>query len=108
MPVTITAQLIADETGASVDRATRVLAVATEAVTHYAPDAPEALQNESVLRFAGYLLGSDYGAVRKEGIGPRDVEYVVNHAAMFRNSGAAALLTRYRVRRAGSIAGSAE
>ena len=108
MAVTITAQQIADETSASVDRATRVLAVATEAVTHYAPDAPEVLQNEACLRFAGYLLGSDYGGIRKEGVGPREVEYVVNHAAAFRNSGAAALLTRYRIRRAGPIAGNTD
>ena len=108
MAVTLTAAELAEETSASVDRATRVLAVATEAVTHYAPEAPEVLQNEAVLRFAGYLLGSDYGAIRKDSIGPSDYEFVTNHAAMFRNSGAAALLTRYRIRRAGSIAGSSE
>ena len=108
MAVTITAQQLADETGASLERATRVLAVATAAVIQYAPAAPEALQNEAVIRFGGYLLGSDYGPITDESIGPRSASYVTNHAAMFRNSGAAALLTRYRVRRAGSIAGNTD
>lgn len=108
MAVTLTAAELAEETSASVDRATRVLAVATEFVSRFAPEAPEALQNEAAIRFGGYLLASDFGAIRKESIGPRDVEYVTNHAAMFRNSGAAALLTRYRIRRAGSIAGNTD
>ena len=108
MAVTITPQELADETSATVERATRVLAVATEAVTRYAPDAPDALQNEAAIRFGGYLLGSDYGAVADESIGPRSASYTQNHAAMFRNSGAAALLTRYRVRRAGTIAGNSD
>ena len=108
MAVSINAQQLAAETGATVDRATRVLAVATEAVQHYAPEAPEALQNEAVIRFGGYLLAADYGPITDETIGPRSASYVTNHAAMFRNSGAAALLTRYRIRRAGSIAGNTD
>ena len=72
-------------------------------VEQYAPGAPQALKDEAVIRFAGYLAGSDFGGIAKEGIGPKEVEYTVNHAAMFRNSGAAALLSRWRVRRAGTI-----
>ena len=99
----VTAEQLAAESSATVERSERVLPVAERMVTDYAPDAPEELRDEATFRFAGYLLGSDYGAVRTETIGPRSVEYVVNHASAFRNSGAAALLTRYRVRRAGSI-----
>ncbi len=99
----VTADQLAAESGATIDRATRVLPVAVQAVEDYAATAPEALKDEAVYRFGGYLLGSDYGAVRNESIGPRSVEYQMNHAAMFRNSGAAALLTRYRVRRAGAV-----
>ena len=80
-----------------------VAETAAALVNDYAPDAPPALSNEAAIRFAGYLYGSDYGPVRSETIGPQAVEYVTNHAAMFRNCGAAALLTRYRRRRAGSI-----
>lgn len=103
MAVTLTAQALADESGATLERATRVLAVAVAVVEEYAPAAPVALKNEAVLRFGGYLLGSDYGGVRSESIGPRQVEYITNSATMFRNSGAAALLTRYRVRHGGVI-----
>ena len=101
--VTITAVALAAETGADLLRAERLLRVATQAVVDYAPDAPTDLLNEAVIRFAGYLSGSDYGGVRQETVGPQSVEYQMNHAAAFRNSGAAALLTRHKVRRAGSI-----
>ena len=103
MVVTLTAAALAAEIGATEERATRLLAVATEAVTRYAPNAPEALANEATIRFAGYLAQSDYGTIRTESIGPMSVEYVTNHAAMFRNSGAEALLTRFKRRRAGAI-----
>ncbi len=87
----------------SVDRAEALGAVASAMVEGYAPDAPAAIKDEAVLRFAGYLAQSDFGTIVKESIGPSDVEYTVNHANAFRNCGAAALLTRWRVRRAGAI-----
>ena len=92
--------------GAALDSDTRAAelgAVASAMVEQYAPGAPGALKDEAVIRFAGYLAQSDFGTIAKEGIGPRDVEYVTNHASAFRNSGAAMLLTRWRVRRAGAI-----
>ena len=102
----ITAAALAAAIGAEDDEtaAERLAEVATEAVNRYAPNAPEILRREAVIRFAGYLWGSEFGGVRKESIGPQEVEYVSNHAAMFRNCGASALLTNYRVRRAGVIA----
>ena len=102
----VTAAELAAETGATLERATRLLPVAVQMVTDYAPDAPEPLRDEAVYRFAGYLSGSDYGAVRSETLGPMNVERVVNHAAAFRNSGAAMLLTRHKRRRGGRITGS--
>ena len=72
-------------------------------VERYAADAPQPLKDEAVIRFAGYLAQCDFGSHVKESLGPMDTEYVTNHAAMFRNSGAAALLNRWRVRRAGAI-----
>ena len=103
MAVTVTAQQLADETSADLDRATRVLAVARRMVEDYAPLAPSEIQDEATIRFGGYLLSSDYGAVRDESIGPMSASYVVNHSSAFRNSGAAMLLTRYKQRRAGAI-----
>ena len=101
--ITITARHLADEANASLQRSERVLAVAIQTVVDYAPAAPVPLLDEAVLRFGAYLLGSDFGAVRKETVGPYDVEHVVNHAPAFRNSGAAMLLTRHKVRRGGAI-----
>ncbi len=78
-------------------------ATASALVESYAPSAPQALRDEATIRFAGYLAQSNFGDIAKESIGPRDIEYTVNHANAFRNSGAAALLSRWRVRRAGAV-----
>ena len=68
--VTLTAEQLAAETGATEEQATRLLGVATEACERYAPAAPEVMLNEAVIRYAGYLGGSDYGGVAEEAIGP--------------------------------------
>ena len=105
MAVSITAADLSAEIGGDAPgettRATRLLAMATERVETYAPNAPEPMQNEAVIRYAGYFAQSDFGAVRSEEVGDRSVEYNMNHAAAFRNSGAEALLSRYKIRRAG-------
>ena len=65
---------------------TRLLAVGTELVGQYAPDAPDAILDEAVVRTAGYLF---------------DQPTVSNRSPnALRNSGAAALLAPYRVQRA--------
>ena len=96
-------EAVAGRTLDSDDAANALGEAASAVVEQYAPGAPQALRDEAVVRFAGYMAQSDFGAIAKEDIGPRSVEYVTNHAAMFRNSGAAALLSRWRVRRAGAI-----
>ena len=72
-------------------------------VEQYAPGAPDALQNEAAVCFAGYLAQSDFGSIMKETVGPSSFDFVTNHAGAFRNCGAAMLLSRWRVRRAGAI-----
>ena len=108
MAITITASELAEAIGGedSPTIVARVLATASAIVTNYAPAAPDAVQNEAVVRFAGYLFGSDFGGVQSESIGPMRVDYATNHAAAFRYSGAAGLLTRYKRRRTGSIDGT--
>ena len=101
--VALTAQQLADETNATLERATRVLPVAVLMVEQYAPGAPQELKCEAQIRFGGYLLGSDYGAVAEDSLGPMSIKYTVNHASAFRNCGAGALLSQWRVRRAGAI-----
>ena len=95
MAVTLTvAQLVAalklGSTTEETAEATRLLATATEIVTKHAPDAPDAIQNEAVIRVAGYLFDAPTAA---RGAGYGDI---------LRNSGALALLLPYRVHRAGT------
>ena len=101
----LTAAELAPLIGADDDltRAGHLLDVAWTMVQQYAPRAPETVKREAIIRLAGYLAQADYGTIVKESLGPHDVEYTANHANAFRNCGAAMLLTRWRVRRAGAI-----
>ena len=81
----------------------RVGSVAAERVEREVSNAPQAVRDEAVIRFAGYLYSADFGAIRKESIGPQDVEHVTNHSNAWKNSGAAALLSPWKIRRAGVI-----
>ena len=80
-----------------------ILLAASALVEEYAPQAPQAIRNEAVVRIGGYAAQSDYGGFRSETIGDKSVEYHLDHQAMFRRSGAMGLLTRWKVRRAGAI-----
>ena len=106
-PTLITVDEFADAIGAPTGMATeirqRIHATAVQTVASFAPDAPTTIQNEAIVRFGGYLAQADFGTIRSQELGPQSFEFVTNHAAMFRNSGAAALLTRYKRRRAGAI-----
>ena len=55
MAVNLTATELAEAVGTDSTTATRLLAVATELVNRYAPDAPDAIANEGVIRAAGWL-----------------------------------------------------
>ena len=104
--ITLTAEELAAETGATLARATRVLRVAKIMVNEYAEGAPTDAKNEACIRFGGYLLASDFGGISREKFGPggqAELEYNINHSSAFRNSGAAMLLTRWRFRRGGVI-----
>ena len=70
----------------------RLLAYGTAAVEKHVPDAPDAIQNEAVIRLSGYLFDQP-----NAGRGS-------TYANALRNSGAAAILMPYRVHRAGSVA----
>ena len=83
------------------DRVGEVGEAAAALVERAAPAAPQAIRDEAVIRCAGYLLQADFATIDSETIGPRTVSYITNHAAAFRNSGAAGLLSPWRVRRAG-------
>ena len=94
--------------GAKNETIQRLGAVASARVEQYAPGAPAVMRTEAVIRFAGYLFEAESGAVRDDNISmagqvQTQTTYQTNHAAAFRNCGAAALLSPWKVRRAGSL-----
>lgn len=98
--------------GASSAEIERLGAVASARVEQYASAAPDATRTEAVILFAGYLLEvarADFGVKRADntdlGTGFPSVshDYVTSHAAAFRYCGAAALLSPWKKRRAGSL-----
>ena len=72
----------------------RIAATARVLVEDYAPDAPEAVLNESFVRLAGWLYDADPSGSTPGG------------PAALRSSGAASLLGPYRTRRGGLITAS--
>ena len=94
---------IGGRAGESDEEASALGQLASARVEREAPGGPQAVRDEAVIWFAGYFSQADYGTIRKEDIGPRVAEYVVNHANAWRNSGAAGLLAPWKIRRAGAI-----
>ena len=82
----------------------REIGPATSAVVErYAPGAPQAIRDEAVVRFSGYVIGATHGALARDKDGDLETDYVTNHADAFRRCGAAMLLSPWRVRRAGLV-----
>jgi len=92
-----------DKSGALTDWGRSLYEAAKARVEREAPAAPDAVADEALTRYAGYLAQSDFGGVRAEQIDARRVEYIANHANAWRNSGAAGVLAPWKVRRAGAI-----
>ncbi len=84
-------------------RTQRVGAVAAALVEREAAGAPQVVKDEAVIRFAGYLKDRFSDGVKSHTLGPQSMEYVVNHAPMFRDCGAKGLLSPWKVRRAGLV-----
>ena len=103
MVVSITISELALAAGVDTETATRMLPVATQIVEDYAVNAPTVLQDAAVVRYVGYLGKTAGGAITSKTVGPVSQTFQSNDAAMFRNSGAESLLTRYKPRRAGKI-----
>ena len=95
--------VLARAIGADAADAERVMGAASAMVERYAPTAPQSIKNEAVIRCAGALQQSDFGGVASEEIGGRKVDYTSQPAggwSPFRRSGAMALLSPWRTRRA--------
>ncbi|MCY4156222.1 MAG: hypothetical protein OXF66_02125 [Gammaproteobacteria bacterium] len=94
-------------TDAERGRITAEITIATSRVQQYAPSAPLAIRQEAASRFYGYLKDAPSGAYGKQDLNLDSVSvnrtYQYSHAALFRNCGAAALLTPWREWSAGHI-----
>ena len=103
MAVSLTEAQLEGALGIEADHAERLLPVAVEMVERYAPGAPAAIQNEAAIRAAGYLAEMPAAGVRSEAVADVSTSYAASHVSALRHSGAMALLSPYKVRRAGSI-----
>ena len=102
--MTLTDAELAAALGANQALASRLLETSTALVERYAPDAPEAVQNESVIRMSGWLVETPHAGVSSETTG--DVRTGFDGAralSALRHSGAMALLSPWKIRRAGVI-----
>ena len=74
---------------------------AVQAVSDYAPDAPDAIADRAVVMLAGYLDDAPFGPRKYDRqAGEATIWDTARTTNALRNSGAAALLTRYKRRRA--------
>ena len=81
----------------------RLGATAAALVERLAPDAPAAVKCEAVIRCAGWLREAPAYGARAESQGELSTTYTPSATGALRASGAMALLSPWRVRRAGSI-----
>ena len=101
MAVTITIAELETALGMDTPTATRLLAVSTEVVNRFAPDAPDAISNEAVIRVSGWLFSQPSASIRSESQGDISTSYATGNLSALRHSGAMALLSLWKVRRAG-------
>ena len=83
--------------------AERLLAVGSALVTRYAPDAPDAISNEALIRVAGWLAEAPASGARVETTGDITTTWTPSSTGALRASGAMGLLSPFKLRRAGAI-----
>ncbi len=103
MAVTLTAAQLAEAVGLDSATAARLLAVAGALVERYAPDAPDAVANEAAIRTAGWLAEQPSAAITSESEGDIRTSYAPTMLSALRHSGGMALLSPWKIRRAGAI-----
>ena len=110
MAVAIDAAKLETAAGVPAAASTRLLAVATEMHNRYIGTAtvPDAISDEAVIRCAAYLYATPAAPVRSAKEGEIETQYAISHHSALRHSGAMALLSPYKRRRAGAISGRAE
>ncbi|MDE0052600.1 MAG: hypothetical protein OXO52_22690 [Rhodospirillales bacterium] len=84
-------------------RLDRLGSTAAALVERYAPNAPQPVKNEATIRCAGWLHEQPGASIRSERVGDIDTAYATGSLSALRHSGAMALLSPWKVRRAGAI-----
>ena len=82
----------------------RLGATAAALVQRYAPDAPEPIKCEGVVRCAAWLRESPSYGARMESEGEISTSFTPSATSALRASGAMALLSPWKIRRAGVLA----
>ncbi|MCY4498408.1 MAG: hypothetical protein OXC14_14105 [Rhodospirillaceae bacterium] len=103
MAVTLTTTALAEALAINQALADRLYPVAVALVERYAPDAPEAIQNEATIRCAGWLSETPSSGVRSESIGDISTSWSPSMTGALRSSGAMSLLSPWKQRRAGAV-----
>ncbi len=104
MAVTLTATELEAALAINDALAARLHPVAVALVERYAPDAPEAVQNEATIRCAGWLIETPAGGIRSESTGDVRTGFdTARSLGALRHSGALGVLSPWKVRRAGAI-----
>ena len=89
--------------GLADDRVDALGATAAALVERYAPAAPQAVRDEAVIRTAGYLADQPAASLTMMTLGPMTHQFAPARQSALRHSGAMALLSPWKVRRAGAI-----
>ena len=103
MAVTVGAPALGAAIGIDQGTATRLLSVSTALVDRFAPAAPDAISNEAAIRAAGWLSEQPSATITSEAEGDIRTSYAPSMLSALRHSGAMALLSPWKVRRAGAI-----
>ena len=80
----------------------RVAGAVSARIEEYANAAPDAAKDEALIRGCAWLRDTK-GAIAEATVGPLTTTRPSNSAAWFLHAGCAALLTRWKIRRAGVI-----
>ena len=103
MAVTLSESELAGALGVNQALADRLHPVAVALVGRYAPAAPDAVANEAAIRCAGWLADKPSASLQSERFGDVEISWATGQLSALRHSGAMALLSAFKVRRAGAI-----
>ena len=77
-----------------------LLATVTTLVDRYAPGAPSEIKNEAAIRTGGYLQQHPMSGISQDALGPKQLSFNTSQLSALRHSGAMALLSPWKMRRA--------